>query len=235
MTPAGSRRSPKKSAAGFVAVPEGLHSIGFAGDGYCFDNEGPAHQVYLRPVRHRARARHQCAMARFHRRRRLRDAVAVALGRLGDGAGGRLGGARLLAQGRRPVAHAHARRPAAGRSRRAGLPRELLRSRRVRALDGQGPADRTGVGGRGARRPDRRRLRHRLAMDAQRLFALSGLSRRHRRARRVQRQVHDQPDGAARLVACDARGPFPGKLSQFLLSAGALAVQRAAACPTTAR
>jgi ergothioneine biosynthesis protein EgtB len=42
---------PKKSAAGFVAVPEGLHSIGFTGDGYCFDNEGPAHQVYLRPVR----------------------------------------------------------------------------------------------------------------------------------------------------------------------------------------
>jgi len=41
----------KKSAAGFVAVPEGLHSIGFAGDGYCFDNECPAHQVYLRPVR----------------------------------------------------------------------------------------------------------------------------------------------------------------------------------------
>ncbi len=41
----------KKSAAGFVAVPEGLHSIGSAGDGYCFDNEGPAHQTYLRPVR----------------------------------------------------------------------------------------------------------------------------------------------------------------------------------------
>jgi ergothioneine biosynthesis protein EgtB len=42
---------PKKTAAGFVAVPEGLHTIGFADEGYCFDNEGPAHQVYLRPVR----------------------------------------------------------------------------------------------------------------------------------------------------------------------------------------
>jgi ergothioneine biosynthesis protein EgtB len=42
---------PKKASAGFVAIPEGLHSIGFDGDGYCFDNEGPAHQVYLRPVR----------------------------------------------------------------------------------------------------------------------------------------------------------------------------------------
>jgi ergothioneine biosynthesis protein EgtB len=41
----------KKSAPGFTELPEGLHTVGFAGDGYCFDNEGPAHQVYLRPVR----------------------------------------------------------------------------------------------------------------------------------------------------------------------------------------
>ena len=41
----------KKSAPGFVAIPEGLHSIGFEGEGYYFDNEGPAHQTYLRPVR----------------------------------------------------------------------------------------------------------------------------------------------------------------------------------------
>ena len=41
----------KKSASGFVAIPEGLHSIGFEGEGYYFDNEGPAHQTYLRPVR----------------------------------------------------------------------------------------------------------------------------------------------------------------------------------------
>jgi ergothioneine biosynthesis protein EgtB len=41
----------RKSAAGFVAIPEGLHTVGFVGDGFCFDNEGPAHQVYLRPVR----------------------------------------------------------------------------------------------------------------------------------------------------------------------------------------
>jgi ergothioneine biosynthesis protein EgtB len=43
--------APKKSAAGFAVLPEGLHTIGFEGDGYCFDNEGPAHQVYLQPVR----------------------------------------------------------------------------------------------------------------------------------------------------------------------------------------
>src|SRR4029450_6015908 len=27
-----------------VDLPSGIHTIGFEGDGYCFDNEGPAHQ-----------------------------------------------------------------------------------------------------------------------------------------------------------------------------------------------
>ena len=40
-----------QSSRGFVEVPEGVHTIGFDGDGYSFDNEGPAHKVYLRPVR----------------------------------------------------------------------------------------------------------------------------------------------------------------------------------------
>jgi len=35
----------------FVDLPAGLYTIGFDGEGYSFDNEGPAHQVYLRPVR----------------------------------------------------------------------------------------------------------------------------------------------------------------------------------------
>ena len=87
------------------------------------------------------------------------------------------------------------------------LPRQLLRGRCLRALGRQAPADRGGMGGCGARRAARRRLRRGLAMDPQRLSAVSRLSRRRRRARRIQRQVHDQPDGAARLVAGDARGP----------------------------
>ena len=40
-----------KSAPGLVELPVGLHTIGHDGDGYSFDNEAPAHQVYLRPVR----------------------------------------------------------------------------------------------------------------------------------------------------------------------------------------
>jgi len=37
------------AAAG--AVIAGIHLIGHSGDGFCFDNEQPAHQVVLRPVR----------------------------------------------------------------------------------------------------------------------------------------------------------------------------------------
>jgi ergothioneine biosynthesis protein EgtB len=42
---------PNNTARGFFELPGGLHTIGFSGDGYCFDNEGPAHQVHLAPVR----------------------------------------------------------------------------------------------------------------------------------------------------------------------------------------
>jgi ergothioneine biosynthesis protein EgtB len=43
-------RAPS-SRGGFADLPSGIRSIGFAGEGYCFDNEGPAHQVYLQPAR----------------------------------------------------------------------------------------------------------------------------------------------------------------------------------------
>ena len=69
----------------------------------------------------------------------------------------------------------------------------------------------------------------------QRLSALSGLSRRRRRARRVQRQVHDQPDGAARLLARDARGPCPRELSQFLSVRRRAGNSAACGSPTTTR
>ena len=77
----------------------------------------------------------------------------------------------------------------------------------------------------------RRCFRRRLAMDAQRLFAVSEFPRGRGRARRIQRQVHGQPDGAARLLAGDARWPFARDLPQFFPSAGALAIQRAASRP----
>jgi ergothioneine biosynthesis protein EgtB len=46
-------RAPKLENAGrgFVDIPHGLHTVGHSDEGYCFDNEGPAHQVYVGPVR----------------------------------------------------------------------------------------------------------------------------------------------------------------------------------------
>jgi ergothioneine biosynthesis protein EgtB len=38
-------------APGFVEIPEGIRTIGHDGNGFCFDNEGPAHRVLAGPVR----------------------------------------------------------------------------------------------------------------------------------------------------------------------------------------
>src|SRR6516165_5820683 len=66
-------------------------------------------------------------------------------------------------------------------------------------------------------------------MDMQRLLTVPGLPRSRRRTRRIQRQVHGESDGVTRVFAGDTRRARARELSQFLLSAGALAVQRAAA------
>jgi len=44
---------PPKAAgqAGYLDLPEGIHTIGHQGHGYCFDNEGPAHRELVGPVR----------------------------------------------------------------------------------------------------------------------------------------------------------------------------------------
>jgi ergothioneine biosynthesis protein EgtB len=42
---------PPVAAKGFVELPRGIHRIGWAGEGYCFDNECPAHDVFLPPAR----------------------------------------------------------------------------------------------------------------------------------------------------------------------------------------
>jgi ergothioneine biosynthesis protein EgtB len=43
---------PKPNAnGGWVELPEGIHTIGHQGDGYCFDNEGPSHRVLVGPVK----------------------------------------------------------------------------------------------------------------------------------------------------------------------------------------
>jgi ergothioneine biosynthesis protein EgtB len=45
-------RAPEPVAAtGFAELPRGIRRIGWAGEGYCFDNECPAHDVLLPPAR----------------------------------------------------------------------------------------------------------------------------------------------------------------------------------------
>jgi ergothioneine biosynthesis protein EgtB len=44
--------APKSNPkTGYVELPEGIHTIGHGGEGYCFDNEGPAHRALVGPVR----------------------------------------------------------------------------------------------------------------------------------------------------------------------------------------
>jgi ergothioneine biosynthesis protein EgtB len=42
---------PAAARTGFAELPAGVHRIGWAGEGYCFDNECPAHDVLLPPAR----------------------------------------------------------------------------------------------------------------------------------------------------------------------------------------
>ena len=43
---------PTRAASNeFVGLPGGIHTVGFVGEGYCFDNEEPAHRVFLQPAR----------------------------------------------------------------------------------------------------------------------------------------------------------------------------------------
>ncbi|WP_315779750.1 ergothioneine biosynthesis protein EgtB [Bradyrhizobium sp. SZCCHNPS1003] len=42
--------SPTDRGKDWVHLPEGIHTVGHAGDGYHFDNEGPAHRALVGPV-----------------------------------------------------------------------------------------------------------------------------------------------------------------------------------------
>ncbi len=179
------RRDPRLQAALSICRAASTPSA-ISGDGYCFDNERPAHHVYLQPARIARALVSNAQWLEF-----MADGgYATPSLWLSDG------WAAVEAEGW--VAPGYWRKHdgawlaltlgglAAGRSGRAGHPCELLRGRRVRALGRQASADRGGVGSRRApvdrSTAHRRCLRRGLAVDAQRLFSLSGLSR-GRRAR----------------------------------------------------
>jgi ergothioneine biosynthesis protein EgtB len=44
-------RWPRAAGTGFCALAEGIHTVGHQADGFCFDNETPAHRALVGPVR----------------------------------------------------------------------------------------------------------------------------------------------------------------------------------------
>ena len=211
-----------------AATLNGIETIGHDGDGFCFDNERPAHQIVLRPVRLAPALVTNGEWLDFMADGGyttptlwLSDGFATveAQGwnapgywRKLDGAwfAMTLGGLRRV-EPARPVCHvSYYEADAFARWSGKDLPSEG--EWEVAAKN----------------RRHRRGVRRRLAMDAQRLCALSRLPGGARRARRIQRQVHGQSNGIARLVAGDPGRPFARLVSQFLLSVGTLAIQRIA-------
>src|SRR3546814_4782803 len=65
-------------------------------------------------------------------------------------------------------------------------------------------------------------VRRGLAVDAQRVLAVSTLQAGSRRGRRIQRQVHVRPVRAARRLLRDTRRSHPADLSKFLSTPCAL-------------
>src|SRR5438046_7471358 len=65
-------------------------------------------------------------------------------------------------------------------------------------------------------------------MDGQPLYRLSAVPARRRCGRRIQRQVHVEPDGVARRRGGNAGRPYPHHLPQLLPALGSLGLLRAA-------
>ncbi len=127
--PADAARLPSE-----VLVPGGPFTMGTSTEPWALDNERPAHAVDVGPVLPRHHAGHLRRVCRVHRGRRIRRPALVDPGRLEAPAAGRAGRAAVLEPGRRPVDPPGVRPARAGRARRAGGARVLVRGGRLRAL-----------------------------------------------------------------------------------------------------
>ena len=210
---------PRRTAAVSSSIEGGLVEIGADGEGaFSFDNERPRHQVYLRPYRLAERLVTNGEWLAFiedggYRRPELwlsdgwsqvqaGDWIAPLYWRLRDGVWWSFG--------------LHGLEPLDDRS--PGSACQLLRGGRIRALVRRPASDRGRVGARRAHSPRSAQaaVRRGVAVDVERLRRLSGLSARRRRSRRVQRQVHGQPDGAAWRILRHSGRTHPPRLSQLL-------------------
>ena len=90
------------NSTGFADVASGIHPIGHDDEGFFFDNEGPQHRVFLQPARVARNLVTNAEWLDFMAGRRLCDADALAVGRLGNGAERKAGRRRAI--GRRSTA-----------------------------------------------------------------------------------------------------------------------------------
>ena len=155
---------------GYAELPEGIHTIGHQGDGYCFDNEGPSHRVLVGPVK----------LARAL----VTNAEWLAFMKDGGYANPMLwlsdGWATVQTEGWQAPGYWQERDGAWHQLTLGGL-RPVDPAAPVTHISyyeadafarwaGKHLPTEAGVGGRGARRASRRCVRHRLAMDAQRVL-----------------------------------------------------------------
>ncbi len=132
----------------FKKLEGGLVTTGVQEAGFAYDNEGPAHRVWLEPFEIADRLVTAGEWLGLHECGRVRAAAVVALRRLEPGAGASLARTTVLGMGWPGMAAHDASRYATGRRGIASDAPQLLRGRRLRDLGRQASADRGGVGAR---------------------------------------------------------------------------------------
>ena len=165
----------KRSSCTGSSVAEGVYPVGFSGEGFAFDNEGPRHNVYLAPFRLASRLVTNGEYMEFMRDERLRHGRSCGCRMDGTACAPISGSAPLYWEqrdgewwhytmdGMQPVD-----------PERTGVPRQLLRGRRLRSLGRCAAGDRVRVG-------DRRRRRARVEGNFMETGALSPRSRARKR------------------------------------------------------
>ena len=250
----------RAAAPGWIEFDGGLREIGHDGQGFAFDNEGPRHKVWLEPYRlasHPVTCGEYLDFIADNGYRRpelwLSDGWACVREHLwqaplywrvedGEWRIFTLAGERRI-EPAEPVCHvsfyeadafarwAGRRLPTEAEWENAAadvaLTGNLADSLHYHPAPGRSPTPGRGGGWRTAIAADDRR---RLGMDRQPLRRLSAFPPGLRRHRRIQRQVHVEPDGAARRRGGDPGRPCAHHLSEFLRARVALGVFGVASC-----